>query len=160
MFTPSLEHEDATEVYVYPAIAFSPVEFSPNPCFAVLIKPVPLLPSIPASLMPFRQVKLYQPPLEGSPDYLYNGLVTVPKWHALDTSGYKGQAKPFRCEGLMRSRNPVPDEDKNGSSANRRVHKQGIADGIAFPNVEPYSIGVHWIDVEMTLPQAVPLATL
>lgn len=160
IFTPSLEHLDATEIRVYPAILFSPVEFSPDPCFAALIKPVSWLPTIPTSLMHFSQVKLFQPPLEGSPHRVYDGLVAAPQWHVMDCSAYKGRAKPFRWEGLIKPKEPEPGQGEDGKLAKRVIHKTGIADGVGFPDVEPYSIGVHWTQVELMLPQAVPLATL
>ena len=118
------------------------------------------LPSVPANLASFPAVKLFQPPLVGSSEPEYDGLVAVPKWHALDCSSHKGHAKMFRCEGLLKPKEEEPSTDDDGKPARRIIHKTGIADGVAFPDVEPYTIGVHWSDIEMTLPEAVPLATL
>ncbi|KAI0741563.1 hypothetical protein C8Q80DRAFT_1111000 [Daedaleopsis nitida] len=160
IFTPSLDRPDATEVRVYPATSFSPIEFAHDACFAALIKPVSWLPSLPASLKHFPQVKLFQPPLEASPHPAYDGLVAVPKWHVFDCSAYRGRAKPFRCEGLVKPREPEPGAGDDTQPAKRTIHKTGVADGVGFPDVEPYSLGVHWTDIEMTLPQAVPLAAL
>lgn len=135
------------------------MEFSPNPCFAALIKPVSWLPAVPASLAHFPRVKLFQPPLEGSPHAVYDGLVAAPKWHVLECDNYKGRARPFRCEGLLKPKEPVTNSEEEPQ--HRRIaHKIGFADGVAFPDVAPYRIGIHWTDIEITLPQAVPLATL
>ncbi|RDX48224.1 hypothetical protein OH76DRAFT_1405139 [Lentinus brumalis] len=158
-FTPSLDHPDATEVRVYPAISFSPVEFSSDPCFAALIKPVSWLPAIPASLAHFPHVKLFQPPLEGSPHAAYDGLVAAPKWHVLDCEDYRGRAKLFRCEGLLKPKQPELTSEEDGQRR-RIAHKIGFTDDIAFPDVAPYRLGIHWTEIEVTLPQAVPLATL
>ena len=141
-------------------ISFSPVSFAETACFAALIKPVSWLPSIPASLAHFPQVKLFQPPLEASPNPAYDGLVAAPKWHALDTSSYKGRAEVFRCEGLLTQKDVQPSVGPDAPPEKRKIHKAGVADGTGFPDVEPYSIGVHWTEIELTLPQAVPLATL
>ncbi|TBU44019.1 hypothetical protein BD309DRAFT_863230, partial [Dichomitus squalens] len=160
VFTPSLDHSDAIEVRVYPAISFSPVSFAEDACFAALIKPVSWLPTIPASLAHFPQVKLFQPPLEASQDPAYDDLVAAPKWHALDASSYKGRAEIFRCEGLLTQKDVQPSIGPDETPGKRKIHKTGVADGTGFPDVEPYSIGLHWTEIELTLPQAVPLATL
>ena len=60
----------------------------------------------------------------------------------------------------MKPKEPEPGQGEDGQPAKRVIHKTGIADGVGFPDVEPYSIGLHWTEVELTLPQAVPLATL
>ena len=157
VYTPSLDHSDATEVRVYPATSFSPVEFAPEACFAALIKPLSWLPSIPASLA-FPDVKLYQPPLEVSEDPAYDGLVGTTKWHVLECTEVHGRAKPFRSAGLLKPRDEGvsanPDAAKHDD--NERVY----AEGVSFPEVDPYSTGIHWTEVRLTLPQAVPLATL
>ena len=160
VFTPSLDHHDAVEVRVLPAISFEPVSFAESPCFAALIKPISWLPSIPASLAPFPQVKLFQPPLEASSDPQRDGLVGTTRWNVVDTSAFKGRAKPFRCEGLLTQKDVQPTVGPEVIPAKRKIHKMGIADGFGFPDVEPYSMGIHWPEVEFTLPQAVPLATL
>ncbi|KAI1793548.1 hypothetical protein LXA43DRAFT_1001250 [Ganoderma leucocontextum] len=160
IFTPSLDRPDAVEVRVFPAISFEPVSFAETACFAALIKPVSWLPSIPASLTHFLQVKLFQPPLEASSDPAQDGLVGTPKWHALDASAYKGRAKPFRCEGLLTQKDVQPSVGPEITPAKRKIHKMGVADGFGFPDVEPYSVGIYWPEVELTLPRAVPLATL
>ena len=72
----------------------------------------------------------------------------------------KGRAKPFRCEGLLAQKDVQPSVGPDVTPSKRKIHKMGIADGFGFPDVEPYSVGVHWPEVELTLPQAVPLATL
>ena len=160
VFTPSLDRPDAVEVRVFPAIYFEPVSFAESPCFAALIKPVSWLPSIPASLARFPRVRLFQPPLEASSDPAHNGLVSTSKWHALDASAYKGRAKLFRCEGLLTQKDVQPSVGLEETPAKRRIHRMGVADGFGFPDVEPYSVGIHWPEVELVLPQAVPLATL
>lgn len=160
VFTPSLDHSDATEVRVYPAISFSPIQFASDPCFAALIKPISWLPSMPASLAHFPQVKLFQTPLEASPHAAYDGLVAAPKWHVIEATEYKGRAKPFRCEGLLNP--PEPQLGSGGDVEERksRANRKRLADGVGFPDVEPYSVGIHWKEVEFGLPQATPLATL
>ncbi|KAI9066984.1 hypothetical protein FKP32DRAFT_1589097 [Trametes sanguinea] len=157
VFTPSLDHPDATEVRVYPAISFSsmPIEYASSPCFAALIKPVSWLPAIPTSLP---RVRLCQPPLESSPGPSLDGLVGVPKWHLTDCSDGKGRARPFRFVPLLPPEElSSPDARGKGAPAER---KQRLADGVGFPAVDPYSIGVHWTELSMTLPQAIPLAGL
>ena len=160
IFTPSLEDPDHTEVRVYPAVSFSPVEYSHEPCFAALIKPISWLPAIPGGLAPLPHAKLFQPPLEGSPYSTYDGLVPAPKWHLLDCNASRGRAKPFRYAGLVKPKEPEPGQGEDDQPPKRVIHKTGIADDVGFPAVEPYSIGIHWTDIELTLPQAVPLASL
>ncbi|CDO76423.1 hypothetical protein BN946_scf184338.g3 [Trametes cinnabarina] len=154
VLTPSLDHQEAMEVRVFPAITFSrPIEYASSPCFATLIKPISWLPAIPTSLP---RIRLCQPPLESSSDASRDGLVGVPKWHLLDYSEAKGRANAFRHEALL------PLEEISGQDAPQKgksaTRKQRVADGIGFPDVEPYKFGVHWTEVIMTLPQAVPLA--
>ncbi|KAI0644205.1 hypothetical protein C8Q79DRAFT_914134 [Trametes meyenii] len=157
VYLPSLDIPDATEVRVYPATSFSPIVYSPTACFAALIKPVPWLPSIPASLSHFPQVKLCQPPLDASPDAAVDGLVGASKWHMLECSQADGRAKPFRCEGLFLSKDDTPGTDAKRA---KKFAMKKLADGVGFPDVEPYSFGIHWTEITMTLPQAVPLASL
>ncbi|KAI0657992.1 hypothetical protein C8Q70DRAFT_253278 [Cubamyces menziesii] len=157
VFTPSLEIPDACEVRVYPATAFSPIEYSSSPCFAALIKPISWLPAIPTSLSHFPRVKLCQPPLESSPEPSFDGLVRNTKWHMLDCSDAQGRAKPFRCEGLLPPLEEVPSPGLHPTPPSKRKR---LADGVGFPAVDAYSVGIHWINMSMTLPQAVPLATL
>ncbi|KAI0820330.1 hypothetical protein BC628DRAFT_1397743 [Trametes gibbosa] len=154
-FTPSLEYPDATEVRIFPAI--SPTEFAPEACFAALIKPVSWLPAIPTNLSHFSRVTLCQPPLEATSDSAAPGLVAIPRWHLLDCSESSGRAKPFRCEGLLPPQEEAPNPDPQ---APKTATTKRMADGVAFPDVEPYSIGIHWTEMSMTLPLAVPLATL
>ncbi|KAI0629143.1 hypothetical protein C8Q77DRAFT_1142361 [Trametes polyzona] len=151
VFTPSLDDPDATEVRVFPTI--SSTEFASEACFAALIKPVPWLPTLPANLSHFPRVTLCQPPLEKSSDE----LVEVPRWHLLDCGEVRGRAKPFRCEGLLPPIEPAPESETPPS---RKSSKKRMADGVGFPDIEPYSVGVHWAEMSMTLPRAVPLATL
>ncbi|KAI0666788.1 hypothetical protein C8Q78DRAFT_421373 [Trametes maxima] len=157
VYLPSLDVLDATEVRVYPATSFSPTVYSPTACFAALIKPVSWLPAVPASLSHFPQVRLCQPPLDASPDSAVDGLVGTSKWHILECSGAGGRAKPFRCEGLFLPTEDAPNLDPKGTK--KSVRKK-LADGVGFPDVEPYSFGIHWTEITMTLPQAVPLASL
>ncbi|KAI8974526.1 hypothetical protein BD414DRAFT_468052 [Trametes punicea] len=156
VFTPSFDHPDATEVRVYPAISFSPIEYSSSPCFAALIKPISWLPAVPSSLP---HVRLCQPPLKASLDASLDGLIGVPYWRCLDWNQAKGRAKTFRFDGLL-----PPEERILSSDAPRKgrlaENKGRLTDGIGFPTVEPYRIGFHWTDVYMTLPQAVPLTSL
>lgn len=119
------------------------------------------MPSVPTSLTHFPQVKLYQPPLEASEDPGQDGLVAAPKWHVLDCTAYEGRAKPFRCAGLLQAKDTGVSVNPEADAPEGRRKGRGVyADGVGFPEVDPYSTGVHWTEVEMTLPQAVPLATL
>ena len=160
VFTPSLDRPGAIEVRVFPAVSFEPVSFTESACFAALIKPISWLPSIPAGLAHFPEVRLFQPPLEASSDPTHDGLVGTRRWHALDTSSFKGREKLFRCEGLLTQKDVQPTVGPEVTPTKRKIHKMDIADGFAFPDVEPYSMGIHWPEAEFTLPQAVPLATL
>lgn len=162
VFTPSLDDSDGTEVRVYPAISFTPVQFASEACFAALIKPISWLPSIPTSLTHFPHFKLYQPPLEASDDPAYDGLVAASKWHVLDCSAYKGRAKPFRCTGMLQPKDEGVSVNPESAAkpSRRKDNKLVYADGVAFPEVDPYSTGIHWTEIEITLPQAVPLAML
>ncbi|KAL1943049.1 hypothetical protein VTO73DRAFT_4720 [Trametes versicolor] len=155
VFTPSLDHPDATEVRVFPAT--SPTTFASEACFAALVKPVPWVPSIPASLAVFPRVTLCQPPLEALPDSAMGRLVEIPRWHLMECNEYSGRTKPFRCEGLLAPAEGAPNEDPEVA---KKPAKKRMADGVDFPDVEPYSIGVYWKEVTMTIPRAVPLATL
>ncbi|KAH9852028.1 hypothetical protein C2E23DRAFT_827258 [Lenzites betulinus] len=154
-FTPSLDYRDATEVRIFPAI--SPTEFASEACFAALIKPVSWLPTIPTSLSHFPRVTLCQPPLEATSDSAAPGLGAIPRWHLLDCSESSGRTKLFRCEGLLPPQEEAPNSDPQAS---KTTTKKRMADGVAFPDVDPYSIGIHWTEMTMTLPRAVPLATL
>ncbi|KAI0372713.1 hypothetical protein BV20DRAFT_1042476 [Pilatotrama ljubarskyi] len=156
-FTPSLEDPDSTEVRVYPATSFSPIEYASTPCFAALVKHISWLLAIPTSLAHYPQVKLCQPPLEASPEFPLDGLVGTTKWHLLDRSESRGRAKPFRHEGLLP---PVEQAPNSDLPADKKAARRRVADGVGFPDVHPYSIGVHWTELSMTLPQAVPLAAL
>ncbi|KAI0350701.1 hypothetical protein OH77DRAFT_1430707 [Trametes cingulata] len=157
VFTPSLDHPTGTEVRVYPAISFSPIAYASSPCFAALIKPVSWLPAIPTSLAHYPQVKLCQPPLEASSEPSVDGLVGTTKWHLLDCSEARGHARPFRCEGLLP---PLEEVPSSNAHTNKSASRKRMADGVGFSDVQPYTIGVHWTELSMTLPQAVPLAAL
>ncbi|KAI0766597.1 hypothetical protein BD413DRAFT_605759 [Trametes elegans] len=158
VFAPSLEHSNATEVHVYPAISFSPVEYASTPCFTALIKRVPWLPAVPTGLTHVPNVALCQPPLESSENPAADGLVPADMWHFFDVTRSRGRGKFFRCEGLLPPREEVLHADD--WHVPKSPGKKRVADGVGFPDIEPYRMGVHWTHLTITFPHAAPLATL
>ncbi|KAL6308199.1 hypothetical protein BKA93DRAFT_892793 [Sparassis latifolia] len=125
----------------------SPI-FSDTPFFAVNIRPSVIpVPAIPLNLkhlpMPFI---LVQPPLEASPSAGQDGCIGTDHWVSVDVSDYGGRVKPIRWKGGL----AVVDSNTQKTSTR-------IADGVGFPDVVPYSMGLHLAQMKIQFPESVVL---
>ncbi|KDQ57432.1 hypothetical protein JAAARDRAFT_193764 [Jaapia argillacea MUCL 33604] len=148
IWTPSMTHRGATELRVFEATSFSPIVYSTRPFFAALLKPISIpLPSIPLNLkyspLP---LDLVQPPLSASDEPSVDGVIATEGWTSIDTSGYKGKVSLVNWEGLL---------DDDDDETRRPVKK--MADGKGFPDVTPYSVGMHWDHATIEFPAGIPV---
>ncbi|OBZ73857.1 hypothetical protein A0H81_05843 [Grifola frondosa] len=143
-FTPSPTVSGATEVRVFSATSYSPVAYASAPFFSIRIKPVMRpLPAIRinSKYLPRVSITFVQPPIDASADSAEDCRVGTNKWRMFDTSDYSGSVRPVRWEGLL--------EDDDPASKKR---KKRMANGKEFPDVMPYSVGIHFSNVALRLP--------
>ncbi|GBE82997.1 hypothetical protein SCP_0500400 [Sparassis crispa] len=146
-FAPNSDGE--MEVKVFAPTSFENPEssiFSDTPFFAVNIRPRAIpLPEIPLNLkhspIPFT---LVQPPLEASPTAAQDGCIGTDNWVSVDVADYRGRVKPISWKGDL----TVVDPDT------QKVRTR-IADGVGFPDIVPYSIGLHFAQLKVQVPEGI-----
>lgn len=84
-----------------------------------------------------------QPLLEESSDVVHDGILGTDHW-VFTVPAMKGRIKAVTIKGLLE------DDD---SQTKKRQKK--IADGKGFPDIDPYSYGIYWPELDITFPEGV-----
>ncbi|OBZ73854.1 hypothetical protein A0H81_05844 [Grifola frondosa] len=142
-FTSSPNDPRITELRVFSATSYSPVVYSSTPFFAIRINPATWpLPAIPVDLKysPLSLISV-QPPLDASANSSEDGQISASGWSMFSLGNFKGKVTPVKWEGLLTDDGP-----------SRKPTCGKMANGKEFPDVMPYSIGMHWKDVVIQFP--------